>query len=219
MPIWQKRWLYRFLVLVIVVGLIAFLRVQLQESDPRMDRLGQRVRLIDPPPPPPPKKIEEKPPEAVVRQEVKIEKAEPDEGDDKPAVDDRLGLDAEGGDGADGFGLAAKKGGKDLLTTARIGGGDGVRGFGLYAAQIERFLQRVLSKDQDLRKSSYTATVSLWLDSMGHLDRYQLTRSSGDPTIDAHLSQILAGLEDLGLPPPHDLPQPVRLRISSRLTD
>lgn len=218
MSVWLKRWLYRVLALVVVVGVVFFVRDQLQGHDVRMDRFTQRIRLIEPPPPPPPKKTEEKPPEAVVKQEVKIEKSLPDEGDDKPVMDDRLGVDAEGGSGSDAFGLAAKKGGKDLLATAKIGGGGDDRRYGYYASQIERFLERALSRDQGLRKANYSAIIWLWLDPGGRLNRYELIRSSGDPTIDMRLKEALAALDNLGLPPTPDLPQPIRLRISSKIS-
>lgn len=212
-----KRWLYRLLALTVIAGAVLYVRDLLRDSDARVEQFTQRIRLVEPPPPPPPPKIEPKRPEPQERREVEVEKPDqPENTDDQAALDDRLGVDAEGSGGGDAFGLAAKKGGKDLLATARIGGGD-VRRFSYYASQIERALERVLSRDQSLRGIRYSVIIRLWVGPAGGLERFELTRSSGDPAIDAHLKQALATLDSLGLPPPQDLPQPVRLRITSRL--
>lgn len=211
-----KRWLFRLLALGAVAGLVLLARDQLRDGRVEVDRFSQRVRLVELPPPPPPKKIELPPPEVMVKEAVKTEPPDPaDSIDDQQAMDDRLGVDAEGAGAGDAFGLAAKKGGKDLLATAKIGG-DGGQGFRYYAAQIERFLERALARDMQLRRGSYSAIVWLWVGPGGSLERYELTRSSGDVAIDARLREALAALSDLGLPPPQDLPQPVRLRVSSR---
>jgi protein TonB len=211
-----KSWLYRLLALAVVTGLVLLARDQLRDGQVEVDRFTQRVRLVELPPPPPPKKIDLPPPEVMVQEEVKTELPDPvDSSDDQQAMDDRLGVDAEGAGAGDGFGLAAKKGGKDLLATARIGG-DGGQGFRYYAAQIERFLERTLARDSHLRRGTYSVIVWLWVAPGGSLERYELTRSSGDAAIDARLREALAALSDLGLPPPQDLPQPVRLRVSSR---
>ncbi|MEW6678650.1 MAG: TonB C-terminal domain-containing protein [Pseudomonadota bacterium] len=211
-----KRWLFRLLVLGTVAGLILLARDQLRDGQVEVDRFTQRVRLVELPPPPPPKKIELPPPEVMVKEEDKSEPPDPaDTIDDQQTMDDRLGVDAEGAGAGDAFGLAAKKGGKDLLATAKIGG-DGGQGFRYYATQIERFLERALAGDMQLRRGSYSAIVWLWVGPSGSLERYELTGSSGDAVIDARLREALAALRDLGLPPPRDMPQPVRLRVSSR---
>ena len=60
----------------------------------------------EPPPPPPP--------------EEKVDLAEPEpepQPSNDPPPGEQLGLDAEGAAGADGFGLAARPGGRDLLAS------------------------------------------------------------------------------------------------------
>lgn len=221
MPAWLKRLVLRVAALAVVAGLVLFVRDLLDDGNRNADAYVQRVRLIEPPPPPPPpppKKVEE-PPETQVRKEIEIkDDAESDE--KEAASDDRLGLDAEGG-GSDAFGLAAKKGGKDLLSAVQIGGdrmgGDGQR-FAYFDSQVERFLERLFARDEELRRSSYTAIIQLWVGPGGRIQRLELSRSTGNATLDARLKQTLLDAVEIGLPPPDGLPQPIRIRLVSRAT-
>jgi protein TonB len=215
LPAWLKRLLYRLAVLAAVVGLVLFARDQLQDKGRNAESFVQRVRLIDqpPPPPPPPPKIEE-PPETEVKREIEIKDEEANAADQAP-MDDRLGLDAEGS-GSDAFGLAAKKGGKDLLSiVGERTSGDAQR-FAYFDSQVERFLERLFSRDDELRRASYTAIIQLWVAPSGRVQRLELSRSTGNPTLDARLKQTLLEAEEIGFPPPAGLPQPIRIRLVSR---
>lgn len=218
MPDWLKRLLLRLAAVGVAVGLVLFVRDLLDAGGQDADAHIQRVRLIDlppPPPPPPPKKVEE-PPEVQAKKEIEIEDDAKSDEKEAPA-DDRLGLDAEGG-GTDAFGLAAKKGGRDLLSGVKIGGdaqGDAQR-FAYFDSHVERFLERLLSGDGELRQSSYTAIIDLWVGPRGRIERIELSRSTGNPALDARLMQALLPAVEIGLSPPEGIPQPIRIRLVSR---
>lgn len=171
----------------------------------------QQISLVQPPPPPPPPpELEEPPPPEV--QEVDIEEPEPEpiaeEISDEPPPGDDLGLDADGVAGADGFGLKAKKGGRGL-----IGGGDRNK---WYAGVIQTDLQSLLADIEEIRKGRYVLVMRIWVGADGSLEQAEVVRGTGDAALDAAITRALGGGLRLSHAPPDDLPQPIRLRISSR---
>jgi protein TonB len=212
----QSKWL-RFLpaiagVLVTATagGAAVYFISQFMDSPaPQPKKVIQQVRLIRPPPPPP--EIE-KPPEPEVKEEVKLPDPEPtpDTPSDEPPPGALLGLDSEGVAGADGFGLAARRGGRDLLAT----GGDR---FAWYAGMLKEDLVSFLAEHRDIRSRAYSVNVRLWLDGEGAVTRVALTSSTGDRELDRELESLLGSMRRVGEAPPHDLPQPVQIRIVSRL--
>ena len=130
------------------------------------------MTIIRPPPPPP---EVEQPPPPEVQEEVKLPDPEP--ADDRQRASRRpvtLGLDAEGVAGADAFGLAARKGGRDLLA----GGGDGA--FDWYKNAVGSELIGRLSENQDIRRKRYSVALRLWLAADGRIERFHLDGSTGD---------------------------------------
>jgi len=169
----------------------------------------QQVQIIRPPPPPP--EVKEQPPE--VKDEVKIQEPEqtPEQADNQPPAGDQLGLDAEGSAGGDAFGLAARKGGRDLLA------GGGAERFAWYANVVKSTLVDRLSENRGLRRSRYTVVVRLWLRADGRVERVNLDTSTGDRDLDRTIENALASVGRVPEAPPADLPQPVRLRIVNRI--
>jgi protein TonB len=167
----------------------------------------QQVSLVVPPPPPPPPEQQIEEPEV---EELEIEEPEPiadDPSNDAPPED--LGLDAEGVAGSDAFGLKARKGGRGLL-----GGGDP---FAWYAGVLQRDLQKALSNDDALRgQGDYAVIISIYLTKDGFIERTELESGSNRPELDSALKRVLTAGIRVSREPPEDLPQPVRLRISSR---
>ena len=172
----------------------------------------QQISLVQPPPPPPPPpKMEEPPPPEI--EEVEVPEPEPEPVADNTAADeplpgDDLGLDADGVAGADGFGLRAKKGGRGL-----IGGGDPNR---WYAGVIQSDLQNWLAEIEDIRKGRYAAVVKIWIADDGAVESAELEKSTGDSGLDAAIERALGAGFRISRSPPEDMPQPVRLRITSR---
>ncbi|MPZ43711.1 MAG: energy transducer TonB [Betaproteobacteria bacterium] len=189
-----------------------------QAAKPRKSSV-QQIMLLRPPPPPPPKP-QEKPPEPEMKQEVKLPEPEktpePAPAKDEPPADKVLGLDAEGGPGSDGFGLAARKGGRDLLSIGGGGNGSDGRRFAYYTARIQQQLQEALAREPKLRQEDYRAIVKIWLARDGRIERVELVNGTGNSATDGLLRATLAGLPALAEAPPETMPQPVRLRITSR---
>jgi protein TonB len=205
-----KKWLplggAAVLVLVLSGVSVALIRNMSGTSAPQQP-LIQQISIVMPPPPPP--EIQAPEPEV---EELEIEEPEPE-----PLVDDTnaeppgadLGLDADGVAGGDAFGLRAKKGGRGLL-----GGGDANA---WYAGILQRELQKLLSDDDSIRGlGEYSVIVSISLDENGRVQDSQLLSGSNNPRLDAALSAALSSGVRLSREPPADLPQPIRLRISSR---
>jgi len=167
----------------------------------------QQISLIKPPPPPPPPKVEEKPPEPEIKEEVKIDEPPPENNDDEPPPGQDLGVDADGGAGGDGFGLIGRKGGRDLMSSR----------FGWYGNLVQSDIYDALMRDEDTRKSSYSVVLKVWLGTGGEVQRVELEGSSGNARIDASIKRAVSGLSRVAEAPPADLPQPIKLRIATRI--
>ena len=190
-------------------GLAYAIKSMLDQPAPAPKTVIQQVTLMRPPPPPP---VEEQPPPPKVEEEVKLPDPEeqPTPADDaQPPPGDQLGLDADGTAGSDAFGLAARRGGRDL-----IGGGDAFR---WYANVLKDDILRRLSDNRRVRANRYSVNVRLWIDRSGAVERVALASTTGDPELDGELERALDGIERFAQAPPADMPQPVRLRIVSRL--
>lgn len=206
-----KKWLpyAGAAVLVLVLGgvSVAAIRNMSGTSAPQQPLVQQISIVMPPPPPPPPPEMERPEPEM---EELEIEELEPVAADDSAeAPGEELGLDADGVAGGDAFGLKAKKGGRGLL-----GGGDPNA---WYAGILQRELQRLLSNDESIRGlGEYSVIVSISLSDEGYVQDSQLLSGSNNPKLDAALRSVLSAGVRLSREPPADLPQPIRLRISSR---
>jgi protein TonB len=173
------------------------------------------ISLVQPPPPPPPK---EEPPPPEVKEEVKIDEPEqqPDEppeqsADDAPPPGEDLGVDADGGAGGDAFRLIGRKGGRDLL------GSGGGSEYAWYANALQQDIADLLSDNNKIRQSRYIIEVQLWFEQNGKVKKAKLTKSSGDAAMDKSIQLALNEMGSLREKPPEGIPQPVRLRIESRL--
>ena len=86
-----------------------------------------------------------------------------------------------------------------------------------YTLHIQSALQDALSRNDKLQGAAYVANVRVWLDRSGAISRYELVGSTGDNKTDTSLQAALGGLPKLAEAPPEDMPQPIRIRITSRL--
>jgi protein TonB len=189
---------------------VYFIKQFIDQPAPQPKQVVQQVRLIRPPPPPP--ETEPPPPPPEVEEEVDVPDPQPtpDAPSDEPPPGELLGLDADGVAGADGFGLAARRGGRSLLAS----GGDR---FAWYAGMLKEDLLSFLADQRDLRSRAYAINVRLWLDGQGAVTRVALAGSTGDRALDRQLETLLASMDRVGEAPPADLPQPVQVRIVSRM--
>ncbi|HET7831556.1 MAG TPA: TonB C-terminal domain-containing protein [Gallionella sp.] len=197
--------------LLVVTAVVFWINNFLSGTDAPKKPRPQEISLVRPPepPPPPPKPPEEKPPE-VPKEEVKLDEPPPPQAEAPPAGAD-LGVDAKGDGSGDSFGLVGKQGGRDIT----LGGGNGSR-FSGYLSSLQRSIRDELNRDDRLRKSEYKITVAIWLNKSGSVERFELMgTTTGNADLDAAIKQALSNMRSLR-EPPGDMPQPVKLRVSSR---
>ncbi len=204
------------LVLALIVSLAwYFIRAMLDKPITKPRQQVQKITLLRPPPPPPPPPKMEQPPQPqepidTPEPEPEPETPEPESQADEPPPGEDLGLDADGSGAGDAFGLVGKKGGRGLI------GGHGGSRFGWYAGLLKQDIESLLSDDDGIRKNRYSVILKIWLTPGGRIDRVKVVGSSGDPGLDMALEQALTRGGALSEAPPQDLPQPIRLRITSR---
>jgi TonB family protein len=188
---------------------------------PQLKKVVQQITMIQPPAPPPPLPQEQKPQEPEVREE-KIDEPEPMP-EPAPVPDQskeptpaELGLDAEGVAGTDGFGLDANKGGSSLL-----GGGGGGNAILWYGGQIQRQLEEGLQNllaDTAAMKSDYSVIIEVWVDTDGRISRSELASGCGKANVDQAIREALPRLRlSIGKPPPENMPQPIKVRLTARI--
>lgn len=210
-PFW-KRLIPYFAGFLIVGPVVAgiYLMMDYFQKPVQSRKQVQQISIIQPPPPPPPR-VEEPPPPPEIEEKVEIPEPEeipeelPELADEAPAGD-QLGLDAEGGAGSDGFGLAARKGGRGLLA----GGGDAETRF---ASVLKRKIEDVLSGYDNIRSRNYRVVVTFKISSNG-LMAPSLKSSTGDAAIDATLREALQRIASASEQPPADvMGKTIRFRI------
>lgn len=172
----------------------------------------QQVNIIRPEAPPP---EPEPPPPEIEKEEIPEPEPEEQAEADQPPAGELLGLDADGVAGGDAFGLAALRGGRDLL-----GAGDDQQ-YQWYARALtqeinDKLFER-LSAVRGLRRDRYSLLVRIWLARDGRVERFKLASSTGNSDLDRNLAAALESLDQVSEAPPDGLPQPVRLRIVSRI--
>lgn len=195
--------------LIVVIGVVLLIRNFMNDAEKPRKRMVQEISLIKPPPPPPPDKPPPPPPPQL-KQEVKLNEPPPVEPKPQAAPPPgNLGVDAKGAGNGDSFGLEGRPGGRDITI-----GGNGSR-FGGYLVGLGQFIKDELNRSDKMRKAEYKAVVEIWIGSDGSVSRFQLLTSTGYPDIDAEMKRILGGMRPFDAPPP-DMPEPVKLRVSSR---
>ena len=191
-----------------------------------------KPNLPDKPPPPP----KEQPPEPEAQKREAMvapqDMAQPQQastkGDDKPAADGPLGVEGEGGAGADGFGLAGRgKGGRDVTTLGagggRIGGGldqaSLLRKFGrfnqLVQEQVSSAVRKWLQENGGIPKGKLETTVQIVLDDGGAIRKARITHSCGNQAVDEAVRQVCVS-QKLSEPLPKDAPRTMNIRITSQ---
>jgi protein TonB len=199
------RYLPRLLgiLIAIVLGYFIIQFLGTKSEEPQHKKVMQQVTMISlPPPPPPPPEMQ---PEVQEPEEVmeKMDEAMPDE-DPGPDAGNELGLDADGSAGGDGFGLLARKGGRGV-----IGGG--------YGALVVQEINALLVDDDRLRNKEYTVVLRIWISPSGTIERYKIDKKTGDESVISMITSALKQLGSISEGPPLEIPQPIRLRIKSKI--
>lgn len=194
------------IVAAVVIGLVLMIRGMGDKPQGPKRQTAQVVQIVRPPPPPP-EQPPPPPPEEKIEEPLPQDQPEPEQAPEAAA--EQLGLDADGAAGADGFGLAARRGGRDLV-------GSGTGAFVWYTTMLKDAILDSLSEDERIRKGSYQVTVRVWLASDGRVERIRLAGSSGSRELDGAIEQALGRVARVREAPPLEMPQPVTLRIVSR---
>lgn len=183
-------------------------------SEPKRQTVKIAV-LPDTPPPPPP------PPEKKIEPEVKEQKPQPQQEDqpkplDKAPEPEQLKMEGAAGDGPSAFGSGSVS--KDYIAGdpgTGIGGGGKLQ-FALFNGQLQRHVQTSLARNPKAKIADYRVNVQVWVSPAGEL-RVELLSSTGDEKSDEVLRQALTQLPPMSNVPAN-LVQPIRLRITNRMT-
>jgi outer membrane biosynthesis protein TonB len=211
-------------VLLMVTGAVFAIKYLLKDDSQRRKRRIQMISVVKPPPPP---KIKEKPPEPEIKKKEEIIEPEPEEKPPEPTDDmseddvppgEDLGLDADGSAGSDGFGLRAKKGGRSL-----IGGSYSdatmMRRYAWYTRiiqdELRKLMNRHMEKNGGIPDGNLKALIQITLDDFGKIVDFNLSRSSGNTTMDDAVLNALK-LAIISEPPPKGMPRIIKLKISAK---
>ena len=213
--VWLKRIGMALVLLAIVVG-GWLLFSSLLSSKVSMKKPVTTVKLLPdtpPPPPPPPKEPPKEQPKEQPK-EIKVEPPKQQEPQQPPA--EALKMEGAAGDGPSPFAAGSVtndyKGGEPM----KIGGGTNIRQFSWYTGMLKTQIEDALAKNKKLSSGDYKVVVKVWVSSNGHIERYELSGTSGKQETDELIRAALGEMPPLAEGPPQDMPQPVKLRISAR---
>lgn len=183
------------------------------KADNVKHKVVTQITLVAPPPPPP--KPEERPPDPPkMKDEIKLDQPKPED-EPRPAPEQPpagpLGLDAQGSGPGDGFGLAGRPGGRDIIA----GSGGGGLGLTMFGNSTARFVAQELARNPRLKAVSYKIEIRVWLGKDGRFEREEIIQGTGDHELDALIRSGLSQLSALQQPIPQNLPQPLRIRVTS----
>lgn len=218
-------WVLIAVLIVLAGGGVYLVKTVLSEDEPRRKNTTATVTLVKLPPP----AIKEKPPEP---EPVKVEKKEelidpgpqqqsqnPQNADsDNAPAGDKLGVDAEGGAGSDGFGLVGKKGGRSILAG---GGGFGksslLNKFSGYAqivqTEVKKKVMKRLDEQGGIPKGKLQAVIRVSMDGDGVIIDYRIIGSSGNNRMDDAVVHALRSLR-ISESPPDGMPRTMDIKIS-----
>jgi protein TonB len=191
-----------------------------KDSAKKAPKITLMTPLAPPPPPPPPPKFEKKPDPPKEQKEMKVEQPVPKQ--DSPPPSPELKMDGPAGNGPSAFG-AGKITSEDLSKVGigkpgGTGSGEKTGMFNPYTNFVNLAkgeVQRYLGKNGGLRRKRYVVELHLWVTPVGAISRYELLGGTGDSDTDEVIGQALAALPGFSQPLPANMPQPIRLRVST----
>ena len=212
-----KRFVLGALLLAAVAALIFWAASVLVGGKADKPKKPPKISLLpDRPPPPPPPPKEEKKPEPPKNEHTEV-KVEAPRAPTPQAQNEPLKMEGAAGDGPSAF--AAGSVSKDYIGGPVGTGAGGVGGKlfqGVFADRLQRHLQEELNRNRKLRQSDYRVSLRVWLGRDGAVQRAELVQSTGNPGIDELLEQTLLQVAAMREPPPENMPQPIRIRVTAR---
>ena len=194
--------------ILLILGFVWFVHTMMTAKTGKTTRQVQIVQVIRPPPPPP----EEPPPPPPPPQKAPdpLPKDQPDpqpEQQPDQAPQQPLGVDAEGSAGGDAFGLAARRGGSDLI------GGTGTAPFAWYTNRMRDAIKDKLSGAPCTKSAKGSLSTRIVVGTDGGIKQIKLTSSTGNAKIDECVDKVLASITTIGDAPPSGMPEQVNLRV------
>src|ERR1700685_2572485 len=152
----------------LILGFAWFVHVMMGAKSGKPQRMVQTVQVIRPPPPPPPDQPPPPPPE---KTEEPLPKDQPDptpEQQPDQAPDQPLGIDADGSAGGDAFGLAARRGGSDLI------GGSGTAPFAWYTNRMRDAIKDRLAEAPCTKSAKGSLSTRVLVGADGHVKQIKM---------------------------------------------
>ena len=196
--------------LLLILGFVWFVRTMMAGKTGKSARQVQVVQVIRPPPPPPDQPPSPPPPE---KTDVPLPKDEPEPApDNQPApADQPLGVDADGSAGGDAFGLAARRGGSDLV------GGAGSAPFAWYTNRITDAIRERLSAVPCAKSAKGSLSIHVLMQADGAIKQVQLATTTGNQQVDKCIDSALVSMPRISDPLPPGMPEQVNVKIVSRI--
>ncbi len=205
----QRRIVSRFAggigAVLLIAGFVWFVHTMMGMKKSKPERLVQTIQVIRPPPPPP----EQPPPPPPEKAEEQLPKDQPEPTPDQPdqSPDQPLGVDAEGSAGGDAFGLAARRGGSDLI------GGGGSAPYAWYTNRMRDQLKERLAAAPCTKSAKGSVSTRIVVGADGRVKQIRLTTTTGNSRVDECVDRVLASITSIGDPPPPGMPEQVNLKV------
>jgi protein TonB len=196
------------LLLIAAVAGFVYLMKGMTESGPVSKKQVAKITVMPDTPPPPPPPPKEQPKD---NREVKLDQPKPME---LPREAQQLKMEGPAGEGASPF--AAGSVSRDYIGGA-VGGGAGMQ-FAFFSNVLQRHVQDELARNRKIKLGDYRVTVNIWIGGDGAIRRAELVGSTGSAETDRALRTALTELGPIRTTVPDKLPQPIRLRITNRMT-
>ncbi len=212
-PAALRQRLFVSVALVVGISVLALaLSMLFGRTDPPKHKSVVQISLLPPPPPPKPKEEPPPKPKEVVKLEPPTPTPQPPTPTPQAPPPGPLGVDAAGNGPGDGFGLAARPGGRDIIVG---GGGGGGLNRTLFGTNAARQIAQDLARNPRLKDVVYKIDIRVWVSKDGRLEREEIVRGTGDRELDALIREGLRQISALRTPVPDNLPQPLRIRVTS----
>jgi periplasmic protein TonB len=194
--------------LLLISSFVWFVHTMMGSKSTKPQRQVQVVQVIRPPPPPP----EQPPPPPPEKTEQALPKDEPEPvPDNTPApADQPLGLDADGAAGGDAFGLAARRGGSDLV------GGTGSAPFAWYTNRIADAIRERLSSLACAKSSRGSLSFHVKINSEGRFTQAQLATTTGNVKLDQCIEAGVETTPAITDRPPPGMTEQLTIKVVSR---
>jgi periplasmic protein TonB len=190
-----------------LIGFVWFVHTMMGAKTGKTMRQVQIVQVIRPPPPPPPDQPPPPPPEKAPEPLPKdVPEPTPEQQPDQ-APEQPLGVDAEGSAGGDAFGLAARRGGSDLI------GGTGTAPFAWYTNRMRDAIKERLAAASCAKSAKGSLSTQVLVGADGRVKQMKLTSGTGNAQVDECVGKVLATITTLGDAPPPGMPEQVNLRV------